>query len=237
MDSYFYCTYEHAKDGFVHARLEGEHLQPVAGGHLGLPESLRDFFSYDRFLLLWRELAPPVARPWHHPQPHAAFFGLRDLRGVMPDGRGVTVNWALYATESEIVQLRRAALSVLGDFDAFQAKLFIWLSVGGPCGYSLDGAAYLSWLESCVECSRLRLLIPQKDPVRSLLPYLQQTQPPHLERDLLHLAVSTVGWKELSQSLDSSVRRQFNPHCVLSKNTFQTLFSGRGPIWQLESGN
>ena len=139
MESYFYCSYENSKTGFFHTRLEGDALVPVEGGHEGLPAALGEFFSYGIFRLLWRDLAEPVEKPWR--QPMAGMFGLRELEGSFSDGRQGTVNLAFYAAPGEGSRLRRTALAILGDFDGFRSRIFGWLSAGGPCGYSLDGAA------------------------------------------------------------------------------------------------
>ena len=47
-------------------------------------------------------------------------------------------------------------MAILGDFDGFRSRIFGWLSAGGPCGYSLDGAAFNACLlyTSLHRCSR-----------------------------------------------------------------------------------
>ena len=235
MDAYFYCSYEHSRTGFFHTRLAGDELLPVEGGHAGLPPALGDFFSYDRFLLLWRELSDPVDRPWRRPEPTASLFGLRELKGSFADGRSGTVNLAFYASKGEDAALRRTALTILGDFDGFREMLFGWLRVGGPCGYQLDGAAFNGWLERCAAGSRLRVLTPEGDPAAALLPYLRRRQPPRLERDLLHLAVCTGSWEQVSATMGDRLNWRWKPRCALSEEQFYQAFTGRGPVWTLET--
>lgn len=236
MESYFYCSYENSSAGFFHARLRGDELVPVEGGHEGLPEPLGEFFSYGLFRLLWRDLAEPVEKPWQQPRPTAAMFGLRELEGSFSDGRRGTVNLAFYAQPGEESRLRRTALAVLGDFEGFCARLFGWLSAGGPCGYSLDGAAFNGWVEDCAGRSCLRLLVPSGDPAAALLPGMQRQQPPKLERGLLRLAVCTGGWKDTAPALGGGPNWLLKPACALTQADFEEMFTGRGPIWELEPG-
>lgn len=236
MDTYFYCSYEHSQTGFFHTRLQGEELVPVEGGHSGLPEALGDFFSYDRFLLLWRDLSAPVERPWSRPEPTAGLFGLRSLRGRFADGRSGVVNMAFYASGEELTLLRRTALAILGDFDDFQARLFSQLRAGGPCGYQLDGRAFDSWVRDCGGRSRLRKLLPEGDPALPLLDHFCRTQPPRLERDLLRLAVCTGSWQSVAQTMGDRANWYIRPRCALTEEQFRDIFTGRGPLWEMEAG-
>lgn len=237
METYFYCSYEHSRTGFLHTRLENGELVPVENGHDGLPEALGEFFSYDRFLVLWRDLSVPGGKPWQQPQVTASLFGLRELRGSFADGRSGTVNLAFYAGPGEGALLRRVALTVLGSFTAFEQMLFSWLRVGGPCGYQLDGAVFQQWVQECGGRSRLRILAPKDDPAVALLPYLQRAQPARLERDLLHLAVCTSSWKEISQALGDRVNWYIRPRCALTEEMFAKAFTNRDPVWRLEAGS
>ena len=235
METYFYCSFEHSQTGFFHTRLENDGLVPVENGHDGLPEALGRFFSYGQFLVLWRDLSLPVSKPWQQPQVTASLFGLRELKGSFADGRSGTVNLAFYAAPEEATLLRRVALSVLGSFDEFAQMLFSWLQVGGPCGYQLDGAAFNGWLGRCAAGSRLRVLSPEGDPAAALLPYLRRSQPPRLERDLLHLAVCTGSWEQVSATMGDRLNWRWKPRCALSEEQFYQAFTGRGPVWTLET--
>ena len=234
MDVYFYCSYERSPTGFFHTRLEGSELVPVEGGHTGLPEALGWFFSYDQFLLLWRSLAPPVNRAWQRPEPTGVLLGLRELTGVFADGRRGTVNLALYAGPEEESAVRRTALAILGNFDAFQEMLLGWLRTGGPCGYQLDGVAFRAWLDCCAQSSRLRVLAQKDDSAVLLLPYLRKTQPPRLERDLLHLAVCTGSWQQTAEAMGNRANWYWKPRCALSGEQFRQTFTGKEPLWVLE---
>lgn len=169
--------------------------------------------------------------------PTAGMFGLRELEGSFSDGRQGTVNLAFYAAPGEGSRLRRTALAILGDFDGFRSRIFGWLSAGGPCGYSLDGAAFNAWADDCAGRSRLRLLVPRGDPAAVLLPGMQRTQPPRLERGLLRLAVYTGGWKETGLRPWRRPNWLIKPACALTQAAFDESFTGRGPIWELEPGD
>ena len=237
METYFYCSFEHSQTGFFHTRLENDGLVPVENGHDGLPEALGRFFSYGQFLVLWRDLSLPVSKPWQQPQVTASLFGLRELKGSFADGRSGTVNLAFYAAPEEATLLRRVALSVLGSFDEFAQMLFSWLQVGGPCGYQLDGAAFRQWVQECGEHSRLRILAPKDDPAIALLPYLQRTQPPRIERELLRLAVCTSSWKEIAATLGDRANWLVKPRCAFTEDAFEKAFTNREPVWKLEPGD
>ena len=236
MDTYFYCSYEHSQTGFFHTCLQGEELVPVEGGHSGLPEALGDFFSYDRFLLLWRDLSAPVERPWSRPKPMAGLFGLRSLQGRFADGRSGVVNMAFYASREELTLLRRTALAILGDFDSFQTRLFGWLRAGGPCGYQLEGRAFGQWVRDCGGRSRLRKRLPEGDPALPLLELFCRTQPQRLERDLLYLAVCNGSWQSVAQAMGNRANWYLKPRCVLTGAQFRDIFTGRGPLWEMEAG-
>ena len=208
METYFYCSFEHSQTGFFHTRLENDGLVPVENGHDGLPEALGRFFSYGQFLVLWRDLSLPVSKPWQQPQVTASLFGLRELKGSFADGRSGTVNLAFYAAPEEATLLRRVALSVLGSFDEFAQMLFSW-----------------------------RILAPKDDPAIALLPYLQRTQPPRIERELLRLAVCTSSWKEIAATLGDRANWLVKPRCALTEDAFEKAFTNREPVWKLEPGD
>lgn len=235
MEIYFYCSYEHSQSGFFMTRMEDGELVPAEREGESLPGPVRDFFSYDRFLFLWRDLCHRVDRPWQQPCCTGGFCGLRELEGRMADGRRGTVNMAFLAGQEEETLLRRAVLTMLGDYDGFAEKIFSWLSVGGPCGYRLNGGAFDSWLAGCGEKGRLRRLVPPEDQAARLLPFLQSTRPPRLERETLRLAACTCGWKEISGAMGSQAMWYLRPRCALTREEFTAAFTGRGPVWELES--
>lgn len=234
MEIYFYCSYEHSQSGFFLTRLEPGGLIPAEGGAMAPPEPVRNFFSYDRFQFLWRDFCQ-MSDKWEAPLCTGGLCGIRELRGqMMPDGRGGTVNLAFLAGPDELVLLRRVALSILGDMDAFRQMLFSWLSVGGSCGYEINAQAFLSWVGHCGLMCRLRRLVPPEHPAAQLLPFLAGP-PPKQERDTLHLAVCTCDWQVIGESMGNPKVWRRKPACALSPAEFSAAFTGRGPVWSMEA--
>lgn len=231
MEIYFYCSYEHSRTGFFLTRFENEQL--TAADFSSLPPVAEEFFSYDRFRFLWRDLCYELEKPLDQPEVIGSFCGIREMKGIMRDGRSGTVNMAICADAHELTLMRRVVLSILGDFDAFRGMLFQWLSAGGPCSYQLDGAAFRHWLEECGSRTQLRPTSKQSVAV-SLLPNLQRNTTPRLERDLLRLAVCIRSWKELSETMGSRLMWSLKPRCVLMEQEFTKAFSGHGPVWTME---
>lgn len=231
MEIYFYCSYEHSRTGFFLTRFENEQL--VAADFSSLPPVVEEFFSYDRFRFLWRDLCYELEKPLDQPEIIGSFCGIREMKGIMRDGRSGTVNMAIYADAHELTLMRRVVLSILGDFDTFRGTLFQWLSAGGDCSYQLDGAAFQRWLEECGSRTHLRP-VSKQSAAASLLPNLQRNTTPRLERDLLRLAVCIRSWKELSETMGSRLMWGLKPRCVLMEQEFTKAFSGHGPVWTME---
>lgn len=232
MKIYFYCSYEHSKRGFFLTRLEESGLVPTEESP-PVPDVIREFFSYDRYSFLWRDLCPPVKRSWQRPQCTGSFCGVRDLRGFMADGRSGTVNLAFLAEPEEETLLRRTALAILGDYGGFRSKIFSWLSVGEPCGYRLAAPAFQDWLRRCGSAGQLRRLAAAEAPAARLLPSLRRTQPPRLERDTLRLAACTCPWEEIYEAMGSRPVWRLRPRSAMAREEFDEVFSS-GPVWTLE---
>jgi len=230
MEIYFYCSYEHSRTGFFLTRFENQQLTAV--DFSSLPPVAEEFFSYDRFRFLWRDLCAPLEKPLEQPEVIGSFCGIREMKGTLRDGRSGTANMAIYADAEELTLMRRVVLSILGDFDAFREMLFQWLSVGGPCSYQLDGASFRRWLEECGSHTQLRLTEKQSA-AAALLPGLQRSAPPRLERNLLRLAVCIRSWKELSETIGSRFMWGLKPRCVLMEQEFTKAFTGHGPVWTM----
>jgi len=231
MEIYFYCSYEHSRTGFFLTRFENEQL--VAADFSSLPPVVEEFFSYDRFRLLWRDLCYALEKPLDPPEITGSFCGIREMKGIMRDGRNGTVNMAIYADAHELTLMRRVVLSILGDFDTFRGTLFQWLSAGGDCSYQLDGTAFRRWLEECGSRTHLRP-VSKQSAAASLLPSLQRNTAPRWERDLLRLAVCIRSWKELCETMGSRLMWGLKPRCVLMEQEFTKAFSGHGPVWTME---
>ncbi len=231
MEIYFYCSYEHSRTGFFLTRFENEQLAAV--DFSTLPPVVEEFFSYDRFRFLWRDLCSELEKPLDQPEIIGSFCGIREMKGIMRDGRSGTVNMAIYANMHELTLMRRVVLSILGDIDTFRETLFQWLSVGGECSYCLDGAAFQHWMDACGSCTHLRP-VSKQSAAAGLLPNLQRNTAPRLERDLLRMAVCIRSWKELYETMGSRLMWGLKPRCVLTEQEFAKVFSGHGPVWTME---
>ena len=150
MEVFFYCSYEHSQKGFFMTRLVNGQLQPVET----VPENVEAFFSYDRFQVLWYDFCDEEVQTLWRPQPRGMFFGLRNLRGEMADGRRCTANLLLIADADEMTDLRRLALTILGDYPTFERQFTSWLRVGGH-SYELNTQAFCTWMEECSGASHL----------------------------------------------------------------------------------
>lgn len=230
MEVYFYCSYEHSQKGFYMTRLDGNTLVPAAFDEL--PKIAEEFFSFDRFQLLWRDISQEDSS-WLKPNIAGSFFGIRGLKGNMSNGRNGTVNLAFWVNEEEIVLLRRTALTILGDFDTFRAMIFGWLSIGGPCSYQLDCASFSDWVRRCGQMNKLRQIAEENGTAIQLLPFLQHAGPPVVESELLHLAVCSSSWKDIYETMGHKWVWFLKPRNVLTTEEFSVAFTGRGPIWEL----
>ena len=221
MDVYFYCTYAHSRAGFVLTRLEHDGLTPQVAS---VPEVIRDLFSHDRFMVLWREFAPGL--------PEAAMLGLRGLRGRMADGRTAVVNLALLAPEPEQDRIEAAALDVLADWNAFQERIMGWLHLGGEAGYSLDAHAFLTWLDSRPSASFLRRCCGLFSRPARLLFATSTGRPRKTERERLRFAVCTCAWKQARLFLGLSGNWAKMPPQVITTDRFQNEFVRHSPLWE-----
>ena len=237
MEVFFYCSYERSQRGFFMTRVGEDGLVPAEEGGNCPPEAVRDFFSYDRFSFLWRDLCPPTVKLWEAPRCTGGVCGVRNLRGPLADGRSGVVNLAFYAGAEELVPLRRTALSILGDYDAFRDSVLSWISVGGEWGYQLNLPAFHSWLKDCREASRLRKLAPPEAEAIKLLSQLQLDRPPRMERDTLRLAACTSSWETISPSMGAPGAWKRRPRRALDEGEFTAAFTGRGPLWTMERGS
>jgi len=236
MEVFFYCSYERSQRGFFMTQVGENGLAAAEEEGRTPPQAVRAFFSYDRFSFLWRDLCPPTSKLWEAPVCTGGLCGIRNVRGQLADGRSGVVNLAIYAGADELVSLRRIALSVLGDYDAFQNLALSWLSTGGELGYQLDLSAFRGWMEKCQEASRLRRLAPAEERAIRLLSGFRLDRPPRLERDTLHLAACTSDWRTIYESMGAPGAWKRKPRCALSEDEFTAAFTGHGPLWAMERG-
>ena len=230
MQCYFYCTYQHSPTGFFLSRLDGETLAPVKGGG---PLAVREFFSYDRFRFLWRDFGRSSGFALGRPHRTGGFCGVRKLEGTLRDGRGSTANLIFLAHKSELPLLRKVALTILGDMDAFRARFFSFLSVGGPCGYALDGKAFGQWVADCGKAGNPQPCRESAISESRLFARLIQEEPPRWERDFLRLACCTCKWSEVYHTMGNPLIWRVKPGRVLSEEEFSACF-GRGAVWRME---
>ena len=228
MEVFFYCSYEHSQKGFFMTRLVNGQLQPVET----VPENVEAFFSYDRFQVLWYDFCDEEVQTLWRPQPRGMFFGLRNLRGEMADGRRCTANLLLIADADEMTDLRRLALTILGDYPTFERQFTSWLRVGGH-SYELNTQAFCTWMEECSGASHLERYAGPGSKASKLLFWMQRTDQPNLETDLLRLAVYTSGWRDLRQVMGSGVAWKLKHPCALSPDEFDAVFIGEAPLWEL----
>ena len=228
MEVYFYCSYEHSQTGFFMTRLEGGALMAVQS----VPEYVEEFFSYDRFQVLWYDLCSGEERKLWKPQTSGMRFGLRSLRGVMADGRRCTANVLFVADEAEMTGLRRIALSVLGDYPEFERRLTGWLRVGG-CSYELNVAAFNSWMEGCTNAALLSRFADTQSKASRMLQWMQRAEEPRLETELLRLAVYTSNWKDVRQVMGQGLVWKLKHPCALSLEEFEQAFIEEAPLWEL----
>lgn len=230
MEVYFYCSYEHSQKGFFMTRLVEGQLLPVET----VPEKVEEFFSYDRFQVLWYDLCEREEQKLWKPQPNGAFFGLRNLRGEMADGRRCTANLLLIADTDEMTDLRRVALSVLGDYPEFERQFTGWLRVGGQ-SYELNTEAFSRWMASCTQAGHLERFAGPKSKASDLLFWMQRVEEPRIETELLRLAVYTSGWKDVQQVMGQGMAWKLKHPCALTPEEFENVFVREAPLWELSA--
>lgn len=232
MKLYFLCSYELFRKGFYLTRMEGEQLVSADGeGKEAPPDCIRNFFSYDRFKILWRDYCDDEKESLVLPSPEYSMLGVRNLEGTM-SGRKAYVNLALLAEREEFDALRDIALEILGDFDSFSQRIFQCLKVGGECGYDLNSEEMRIWRKQCREGS-VKVCVPEEDPAGNLLRMLQDRERKQkTQRDLLHFAVCTTEWKAAIPSMGPKWVWLLQPRRVLDEEQFREMFTGRGSLVQ-----
>ncbi|MBE6982124.1 MAG: hypothetical protein E7437_07390 [Ruminococcaceae bacterium] len=230
MQVYFYCSYEQSQTGFYLTKLQGREL--VAHDASELPRQVNAFFYMDRFQLLWMDI-PKEGDFWFKPRVTGSMLGIRNIRGLFAGERKGYANLCFYAAQEEIQLLKRVALCVLQDINRFRTMVLNCLSIGGPCGYQLDGEQFCSWLEQSMACTKMRLTIPREDPVMKILPAMQRTDAPVVETEILRLAVVNTAWKDVRDSLGRKLLWRRQPENALTGMDFERLFSGRGMLWEM----
>ena len=223
MEIYFYCTYIHSAKGFFLTRLEHGILCPVRDSP---PRVVRDFFSYERFRILWESLPLPPEKEQKTSQENqgsAVFCGFGALRGTLSDGRPGIANLAFLADRKERELLNRIVLCALGNYNAFEARVFQYLSVGGACGYRLDAEAFLSWLHRYGEAAAFRRTVPPLSYAALSLRRLKKSALSAQEPRGVLFAVYVEGGFERGRVL---------PDGALPERAFQKRFCSGGSVWE-----
>lgn len=234
MEIYLYCSYEQSQKGFTLTKIEGDRLVPCPQA----PDIVGDFFYYDRYQVLWRELPSEHQPSKREIAVSGGFFGIRGLKGRIQGDRWGSANIAFWARDPmDLVALRRISMGILGDVDGFTVLLLRQLSIGGEAGYQLDVASLLSRLESFTQSSLIRLQVNSDHPVMGVLPNLQRIEAARTSTELVRLAVCSSDWEGLTAKSKSGFwhRRQYNP--LLTPEEFQAVFTGHGPIWELHKAD
>lgn len=224
MDIYFYCSYEHSHLGFFPSRMGENGLVPADRGKgVTLPDAVTEFFSYDRFRILWRDFPEEKSR-FLFPEPSFGMLGLRGLEGSIGSRKGI-INLAVIADRSELEQLKKMALAVIGNYYGFSTQLFRWMSLGGKCGYDLDVKAFGRWQEEICGQEETALFPEGDGRGGKLLRRLAKSGGRgRTERDLLHFAVCTDDWKFIAPHMGNQGIWGIKPKDVFTWEQFTEQF-------------
>ena len=223
MDFYFYCSYENSVRGFFPTYLNGTKLVAADGSEgFTLPAEIYDFFSYDRFKILWKEY-PCDANQKLFPEPGYSFFGMRGIDGVFSGKRGV-INFSVVANENELDSMINFAVYVLYFYRDFIVSLPSLFSVGGEYGYDLNIAAFIPYMEAlCVE--RDWNAFEGNHPYVKMIEKIRNRQNGIMTiKDLLRFAVITDSWKAISPVFGSGNLWKKCPDSVLTLEEFTRIF-------------
>lgn len=230
MEIYLYCSYEQSQKGFCLTKIAGDELVlcPKA------PEIIGEFFYYDRYQILWRDIPDDTQPNKREIAVCGSFFGLRGLKGRIRGERWGNANVAFLAENDEdITALRRIGIGILGDVDSFTVMLLRQLSIGGDAGYQLDVPVFQEYINRFTAAARLKPLVDTGHPAMGILPFLKRQDPARTSQDLVRFAVSVADWEDPSEKTKKGFwnRRRILP--ILKPEQYQTIFTGNGPIWEL----
>lgn len=238
MEIYLYCTYAGSRNGYVLTKL---HDGCLVRAEQIVPAIVGDFFSYDRFRVLWMEgrNIPRLAEKTETGT-KTLFFGARGLRGSMPGGRSVTSNIALLAEEGEEHCVRQAALAVIGDWNRFEKILSGMLSVGGDAGYELDSGAFFQWMQDCPSAGALQrrcgmFSLPAhvlSGAVKAERAGIKGVPKISAVRNPVKFAVCTCSWENARSILGDAVGAGEKPGCVIDSRRFTQEFAEKAPLWE-----
>lgn len=220
MDIYFYCTYEHSMTGFFPTYLTPNGLIPADGsGGVEMPQNVWDFFSFDRFKLIWREYSGGGKA--FLPTPEHGMIGIRRIEGDF-GGRSGVINIAVTAGEEELRQLENAVAVMIGAYADFLQMLLRCISVGGECGYQIDAEGFYEYMR-CADDIDFKTL-ESTDGGKMIADALKRESGIFTERDLLRFAVTSEPWSEIRDSLGGGFVWKRKPKCVITPDEFERKF-------------
>lgn len=223
MEFYFYCSYEHSVRGFFPVCVQEDKILPCDGSAgVSLPSQVWDFFSYDRFKLLWREY-PSENGGKLFPEPEKSLFGIRVLHGNMGTKKGI-VNFAVMAEEDELARMEKLATAILFRYDEFVSMLFSFLSVGGEYGYCIDIKRFFAYIEE-IEQNPLPDDVSDKKERINYVKTIKNRTGILTERDLLRFGVRTDAWKSIAQAMGDKLLWSFCPKTVIDTKKFDSIFN------------
>jgi len=230
MKIFFYCSYEHSQKGFFMTQVEGNTLIPAKN----IPCEVSEFFSYDRYQVLWRDL--PSAKGWSRRsrETEGSFLGIRNISGRNIENRKFVVNFCIIASKEEENRLRKAALTILGDYVKFEMQMLSWLKVGGECSYELNFTAFSKWLEDCSSNNQLVPVKMERSAFKKLLPLLTRSKAPSSEKELLRLAVYTSSRDDIIKLMGDKRIWRSRLENLIGTSEFSTLFKDNSPLWEIK---
>ncbi len=217
MKVYFYCSYEHSVKGFFPLCVTEDGVTPCEGD---VDKDVWDFFSYDRFKVLWREF-PEKKGVKLFPEPEKSIFGIRGLNGNI-SGRSGVVNMAIAADQDELGSMEKIALSILDCYEEFTKMIFSFVSIGGEAGYDVDKERLFGYLKE-LKVSKETKSGKSKDKKAKLVRKLMDRQGIVTERDLLRFGVCTDLWKTISPHFGGKLLWGRCPWNVLDEVEFEEL--------------
>lgn len=229
MRIFFYCSYEHSQRGFYMTELKGEELVPAES----LPPKAEEFFSFDRYKLLWCDTCSDGEIKKSKPTPDGAFFGMRNIYGTKGDGRYFIINTAFVAEEWEMPVLQRLALHVLSDPAEFERMLLSLFSIGGAYGYEVKAAELKAFVDSFGGSKHFSMISQKSQRLGRMLSYMQRKDAPSTSADLLRLAVYTSDKKDAPKDFGGGIAWVFGHPCNISVKEYNEIFIKNAPLWEL----
>ena len=220
---YFYCSYENSIKGFFPTVFDGHNLVPADGSNgINLPQDVYDFFSYDRFAILWREY-PVNANKMLFPEPCSALFGIRSIN-CMISGKQAVINIAVKASENELTQLTAFASSILLFYRDFTVALPRFMSVGGDCGYEINGNQFMQYVMSLCADRDWGSLDNSCPNVKFVKDICRRSEGIITQKDLIRFAVRTDSWHAVSNSMGTGFIWKKCPKRVITVADFEKIF-------------